>query len=65
MMYNETISGMDNAVKILYIISLFEKLENFIYKLLYIKNGEINFNYSYFDHFGKESYLVERMHFVD
>ena len=38
-------------MKILYIISLFEKLENFIYKLLYIKNGEINFNYSYFDHF--------------
>ena len=38
-------------MKILYIISLFEKLENFIYKLLYIKNGEINFNYSYFDQF--------------
>ena len=38
-------------MKILYIVNLLEKLENFIYKLLYIKNGEINFNYSYFDHF--------------
>ena len=38
-------------MKILYIISLFEKLENFIHKLLYIKNGEINFNYSYFNDF--------------
>ena len=37
------------------IISLFDKLENFLKKLLYIKNGEINFDYSYFDIFAKMS----------
>ena len=40
-------------MRILYIISLFDKLENFLKKLLYIKNGEINFDYSYFDIFAK------------
>ena len=42
-------------MRILYIISLFDKLENFLKKLLYIKNGEINFDYSYFDIFTKMS----------
>ena len=40
-------------MRILYIISLFDKLEIFLKKLLYIKNGEINFDYSYFDIFAK------------
>ena len=38
-------------MKILYFKSHFEKLGSFVYKLLNIKNGEINFNYSYFDQF--------------
>ena len=38
-------------MKILHFINLFEKLESFLYRLIYIKNDEINFNYSYFDHF--------------
>lgn len=38
-------------MKILHFINLFEKLGSFLYRLIYIKNDEINFNYSYFDHF--------------
>ena len=42
-------------MKILYIINLFEKLGNFLYRLIYIKNNEIIFDYSYFDLFTKMS----------
>ena len=49
--FNFTLQQM----KILYIISLFEKLGIFLHRLIYIKDGEINFDYSYFEHFYKMS----------
>ena len=44
-----------HQMKILYFISLFEELNNFFIRLFFVEKNEINFDYSYFDHFLKMS----------
>ena len=52
-------------MKILYFISLFEKLKNFLLRLFFVENDEINFDYSYFDNFLTMSNHKIRKYFHD